>query len=226
MGKVILFFSENVVLIYLILLLALLFALRKYVVAYRERTEAVFGLEVDLARRRQVRAVSALVSIGFLALAEFVLVFFLTPVMPGILTVSTPARDPISQPVGTIPAGILETLGAATQGATSTTLSSGCIPGQIMVTFPKSGDQIRGKITLIGTADIPNFGFYKYEFTPPGTETWTTIQAGREVKQDEDLGDWDTSELTTGDYLLRLVVTDNEGNVLPACIVPVRILPP
>ena len=212
--------------IYLLLLIALLFALRKYVVTDRERNEAVFGLEVELARRRQVRAISVLVSIGFLALAEFVLVFLLVPALPGFLTISTPTRDTLSVPASTIPPEILETLGATTPGATITTLSSACIPGQIMITSPKPGDQVRGRITLVGTADIPNFGFYKYEFAPPGTELWTTIQAGREVKQEEDLGDWDTSELSTGDYLLRLVVTDNQGNVLPACVVPVRIIQP
>jgi hypothetical protein len=37
---------------------------------------------------------------------------------------------------------------------------------------------------------------------------------------------WDTSTLAPGDYLLRLVVTDANGSLLPDCQVPITILLP
>jgi hypothetical protein len=81
-------------------------------------------------------------------------------------------------------------------------------------------------VTLTGTADIPNIGYYKYEFSPLGTENWSTIQAAHKVVQDNQLGTWDTTGLVSGDYLLRLVVTDNQGQELPACVLQVRVTAP
>ena len=104
--------------------------------------------------------------------------------------------------------------------------STGCIPGQIMITSPVSGSEIKGKTSLQGTANIPNFGFYKYEFSLQGSDIWSTVQAGNKVINDGWLGDWDTSNITPGDYFLRLVVTDNQGNLLPACIITIRVKAP
>ena len=77
-----------------------------------------------------------------------------------------------------------------------------------------------------GTASIQDFGFYKYEVAPLGTETWATISAGRDRVSEGSLGQWDTTSLSPGDYQLRLVVTDNQGQALPACVVDVRVAPP
>ena len=40
------------------------------------------------------------------------------------------------------------------------------------------------------------------------------------------LGPWDTTRLNTGDYFLRLVVTDNAGQSLPPCTIQVRVEAP
>ena len=84
---------------------------------------------------------------------------------------------------------------------------------------------MKGTVELIGTVNIPNFGFYKYEVAPQGSDTWATISAGREIINQWQLGSWITTALTPGDYQLRLVVTDNQGQALPACVVPVRVVP-
>jgi hypothetical protein len=226
MAAVVEFFADYVILVYLLLFVGAMFAVRRFLRARREQTEAVFGLEVELARRHHAQAVSALIAIGLLALAEFILVVFLVPALPALLTMPTPTGDLAALPTSTIPPEILATINAGTPAATATVETSGCIPGQVMITSPEAGEQVRGKITLQGSADIPDFGFYKYEFAPLGTELWTTIQADREPIQEGDLGDWDNSLLTQGDYLLRLVVTNNEGEVMPPCVVPVRVQSP
>ncbi len=77
---------------------------------------------------------------------------------------------------------------------------------------------------LIGTVDIPQFGFYKFEVSPAGAENWSTVFAGREVIHDDVLGRIDTGELTPGDYELRLVITDNLGEALPPCVIPIRVI--
>ncbi len=220
------FFSDYSVVVFLLLLVGGIFAVRGLGRARAEKTEAVFILENELAQRHLRQSTAILVTVLLLVLSEFVVVVFLTPILPE-LTLNSQSDGQLSViPTHTIPAEIMQTLNASTPAATSTVTISGCIPAQIMLTFPAPGQEVSGKITLIGSADIPNFGFYKYEFSPIGMEIWSTIQAGRDVIQNDDLGIWDTSELTPGDYLLRLVITDNQGDVLPACVVPIRIKAP
>ena len=100
---------------------------------------------------------------------------------------------------------------------------SGCIPDQIMITSPGPGDDVSGTIKITGTADVPNFGFYKYEVAPMGTQNWATIAADREQVKDQDLGEWNTASVTNGEYFLRLVITDNVGNTLEPCVIAVRV---
>lgn len=102
-------------------------------------------------------------------------------------------------------------------------LGEGCQAGQVMLTEPEHGTEITGVVTLVGTANTPNFAFFKYEVQRAGDPIWLTIQAERKVVIEDDLGPWDTRALPSGDYLLRLVVTDNEGEALPACVIQVRI---
>jgi hypothetical protein len=78
-------------------------------------------------------------------------------------------------------------------------------------------------IVVEGTADIQNFGFYKYEVARPGETVWLTILAGRDIIRDGELGQWDTRTLAPGDYMLRLVVTDNQGESLEPCVIQVRV---
>jgi hypothetical protein len=208
------------------LALGLLFGIRRMVQARTEMRGAAYGLEREIAHRHTSQAVSALVIVGFLAFAEFTLVVFLVPNIPALSQLATLTMNPLLTPTSTFQLEFMETLGAGTPGSSPTAQETGCIPGQIDITSPKPGDEIQGSITLKGTANIPNFGFYKYEFSPIGSDAWATILANRKSVQDGDLGNWDTSADATGDYQLRLVVTDNQGNEMPACIVPVRIKAP
>lgn len=187
---------------------------------------SVFGLERETAQRHTSQAVAGISIVVVLGVAELVLIVFLAPNMPAFSILDTPTMNPLVTNTGTLPPGLLATLGVSSPLSTLTSQTSGCIPGQILVTSPKPGDIVKGQVTLSGTADIPNFGFYKYEFSPFGSDVWSTIGADRKIKHDDKLGYWDTSEVTPGDYNLRLVVMDNQGNSLPPCIVPLRVAAP
>jgi hypothetical protein len=100
---------------------------------------------------------------------------------------------------------------------------SGCIPEQIMITSPEPGTDVSGTVQNMGTASIPNFGFYKYEVALRGAQNWATISAGREPKINDELGSWNTTSLTNGEYFLRLVITDNVGVSLEPCVIAVRV---
>jgi hypothetical protein len=223
MAAVLSFFIRWATLIFSLVTLGSLFGIRGLLKARKEMHGATYGLEREIAHRHTSQAVSALVLVGFLAFAEFVLVVFLVPNIPALSQLATPTMNPLLTPTSTFPPELVETLGAGTPASTPTAAATGCIPGQIDITSPKAGDQIQGVINLKGTATIPNFGFYKYEFAPLGSDNWAAILASRKPVQGGDLGTWDTSAIATGDYQVRLVVTDNQGNELPACIIPIRI---
>jgi hypothetical protein len=217
------FFTSYAILIYSLLIIGLIFSVRSIVLARREMGKSLYGLEREAAHRHTSQAVAAFSIVMLMIIAELVLTVFLAPNMPAISWLATPTMNPLITPTNTIPPELLATMRFLTPASTQTAQAIGCIPGQIMINSPKPGDVIKGQVILIGTANIPNFGFYKYEFSPSRTNMWSTIQANREVKQDAELGRWDTSEVSPGDYDLRLVVIDNQGNELPPCIVPVRV---
>jgi hypothetical protein len=93
-----------------------------------------------------------------------------------------------------------------------------------MITSPEpGGDPIQGTVEITGTANVPNFGFFKYEVTPRGSQSWATISAEREPVVNGVLGQWNTTSLANGDYFLRLVITDNVGVALEPCVIAVRV---
>jgi len=206
--------------VYLILIIGLLISLRSFLTTIREQRNLVFGLEREIIHLRVVKSVTSIIIIGLLIIGEFTLVTFLSPILPASTLITTPTINPLLIPQGTLIIG----QGSETSSPVATPLqATGCIIGQINITEPKPGQEIRGEVKLIGTADIPNFGFYKYEFAPQGSDAWSTILAGREAVVDGDLGSWDLTELTPGDYVLRLVVFDNINTELPMCLIPVRV---
>jgi len=74
--------------------------------------------------------------------------------------------------------------------------------------------------------NIPNFGFYKYEYQMQGEDLWTPISAGNKpVIEDSFGGRWNTEQLEPGTYSLRLVVLDNQNNLLQPCVIDVKVLP-
>jgi hypothetical protein len=226
MAAILQFFNSYAILIYLILAIGLIFAIRSLVRARQEMGRSLYGLERETAHQHTSQAVAGVSLVLFLGIAELVLLVFLAPNMPAFSLLVTPTMNPLTTSTGTIPPELLATIGVLTPLSTPTAQTTGCIPGQIMITSPKPGDTVKGQVVLTGTANIPNFGFYKFEFSPIGTAIWSTVGADRKIKQDKTLGSWDTSEVTPGDYNLRLVVIDNQGNALPPCVVPLRIAAP
>jgi hypothetical protein len=216
--------------IYLIFGGLALWEIRSFVLAWENVRQAAFGLERESAQQRLNLTALLLVATLLIVMAEFTLVSFVAPGIPGANPLMTPTLDLLATPTYTLPAGTLGA-GATSQPATETPVpltadSNGCIPGKLEITTPKNGDRVSGKVTLIGSVDVPDLGFYKYEVAHPGDAIWLTIQAGRGAKHNEALGDWETGSLTAGDYLLHLVVTDNQGKTIGTCQVQVQVEPP
>lgn len=211
--------------IYLFLGLWGLYFIRKFILAWDELREAVFGLERENAQGRLNRAAGFLVLLLMFAVAEFILVTFISPAFPAVSAQSTPKLDLLASATTTLP---LQTPGTQsslpvieTQSGVDT--SAGCIPGQLEILSPQNGQDISALVEVVGTASIPNFGFYKFEIKRPDESIWLTIQAGNSAVVAGKLGDWDTSRLTPGEYQLGLVVVDNEANSSPSCTILVRV---
>lgn len=207
-------------LIYIALAIGALFAFRRMWNSWREWRDSVYGLEREFALRRLGQATALGILILGLVFAEFFIATFVAPTLPASDILATPTLDLLVTPAGTVPPG-------ATALATAQTVPngmSGCVPEQIMITAPKPGDVVRGIVEITGTANVPNFAFYKYEIAPMGTQNWSPISAARSPVTNASLGEWSTTSLTNGDYFLRLVITDNLGQELEPCVLAVRVL--
>ncbi|HVN15302.1 MAG TPA: hypothetical protein VMT73_06140 [Anaerolineales bacterium] len=220
------FLASYEVLIYIVLAIGALFSFRWLWNSWREWQQSVYKLEREFSLRRISRSAAISFLIIVLFCAEFTVASFVIPNLPASVFIPTPTLNVLLTPAGTLSPDMMTQVAAAPPQPASPASTQGCTPGQIMITSPKPGDQISGKITITGTADIPDFGFYKYEFAQRDSNTWATIAAGTDVKQDAELGAWDTTALTPGDYQLRVVVTDTQGKEMPPCIVPIQVVAP
>ena len=214
-------------LIYISLAILGLFVFRRMWVMWREWRNSVYTLEREFALGRLGRATT----LGFLVLAlffvEFYIATFVAPALPASDLLTTPTLDLLASPQATLPFtdSTQVALTPPTPGSQPVQNGmSGCVADKIMITSPKSGDEVSAVVDLVGTANIPNFGFYKYEYAPIGTQNWATISADRTPKKDESLGKWNTLALGNGDYFLRLVITDNVGNAMEPCVIAIRVL--
>jgi hypothetical protein len=197
-----------------------LYAFRWMWRSWREWRNSVYSLEREFALHRLGQATALGLIILLLFFAEFYIATFIVPTIPAAEVLTTPTLDLLVTPEAT------STPGGALPLATSTvqTGMSGCEPDRIMLTSPKPGTEVSAVVALEGTADIPNFGFYKYEIAPVGTDNWATISAGSSPIKNGKLGEWDTTALASGDYFLQLVIIDNVGKTLEPCVIAVRVV--
>jgi hypothetical protein len=224
MAEIYNFLRTYEVLIYILLAIGALFAFRWLWRSWRESQTAVYKMEREFSARRLGQSVAISTLIVILFCTEFFIATFILPGLPADVLITTPTLDLISTPTGTLSPEMMTQFANLPPQPMAANVS-GCTPNQIMLTSPEAGDEIKGTVELIGTANTPNFGFYKYEVARMGSDTWATISADRNSVTNGLLGRWNTTALTPGDYQLRLVVIDNKGLALPACIVPVRVVP-
>lgn len=208
--------------IYIALALGALFSTRYLLSAWREWRESYFGLEREIAMRKLSKWIGVTVLILVVACAEFSIITFVVPGLPASALLATPTLNILGAPTSLAPVTTLNAQGTPVAVATIAG-SAGCVPGRLEITSPRPGAEVSGIVEIIGSVDVGNFGFYKYEISLPGSDIWATIYAASDPHKNETLGSLNTSVFTPGDYLLRLVVTDNKGLALTPCIIPIRI---
>jgi hypothetical protein len=227
MEQVLQFFRAYEIWIYIILGILGIWQVRKFALAWEELRGAFFGMEREAAQSRVNSAATMVVLLLIMAVAEFTVVTFVVPTIPGANPLPTTTLDLLATPTITLPPPTQNP--NETPGVTPTpgevAAADGCAAGQVNLTSPLNGDRISGSITVRGSADIPNFGFYTLQIAHPGDVIWLPIQVGQQAIKNEALGTWDTSTLIPGAYMLKLVVTDNVGNVLTPCAIQVTVDP-
>jgi hypothetical protein len=216
-------------LIYIVLGSLAIWQFRKFYLAWEELRAAAFGLEKESAQLRLNRSAALLVVLLFLGTAEFGLVSYIIPAMPGVNPIPTPTVDLLATPTSTL--ALDPNLDSTPQPVSPPFVTdintTGCIANEVMITYPENNSTVSGIVEVEGTVNIADFGFYKFEISAANTNNWLTVQAGDTPKEDEMLGFWDTTQLQAGNYYLRLVVIDNQGIQLDPCAVFLYVdLPP
>lgn len=219
------FLGTHEVLIYIVLSIGAMFALRWLWRSWREWRHAVYGLEREFALRRIAQSIAVLFFLFLLFAVELATAAFIYPNLPASYFMQTATPDFLATPTGTISPELATAIAMTPRPSPVPEIGAGCLAKQVEISSPEPGAEVRGTVEIRGTVSIPDFGFYKYEVSPAGAESWATIAAGRVTVVDASLGQWDTSNLAPGDYDLRLVVSDNQGRGLPACLIRVRVAP-
>jgi len=219
MNEILRYLKDLEYLIYLVLGAFTIWQLRKFYYSWEELRAAAFGLEKESAQIRLNRSAALLVVLLFLATAEFGLVSFIIPAMPAVEPLPTATLDLLATPTITLAVESGSAVPEETALPGTAIIQSGCIPEQVMITFPENNATVRDIIEVEGTVNIPDFGFYKFEISRGESKNWLTIQAGDTPREDEMLGFWDTTQLDPDNYYLRLVVVDNQGIQLDPCVV-------
>jgi hypothetical protein len=96
-------------------------------------------------------------------------------------------------------------------------VSAAQVEGHAEISRPAAGDTVSGVVTILGSASSPNFDHFELSFgyDPNPTDTWfsigdvvsTQVSFGR-------LGLWDSTRISDGTYMLRLIVTLDDGSVI------------
>ena len=228
MEYVIRFLAEFEVPIYLVLGIVALVYLRRVLVALQEKRGAIFGLEREAAQRKVVAATSVLILVGLLTMGEFVVATFLAGELAQEPSFATTTIEMLTTPTTTLSAELVPTDATPTATlypqAEIEGIDSQCVNDILEIESPAHLEEIGGVVELIGSVNTDNFGSYKYEFSTMGEPDWQTIAAGSGVRVDESLGSWYTSDLVSGEYMLRLVALDNDGIEQSACVIVVMVM--
>jgi len=85
---------------------------------------------------------------------------------------------------------------------------------------PRTGEAIRGAVTVLGTATAPNFERYKIEYASQQTDAVVWVLIGEVTQQVSDgpLAQWDTAALDDGLYQIRLRLILRDGAVVQTVV--------
>jgi len=231
--------ADYAVWLYLVLGLVAFLFLRAHLVARRERDNSIFALERESASGRMAQATTGflitLILIGGVfytsqRLVEEIPLPEVTPTPTVLLALPPTATPPplLPTPTPTDTPRPRPTLPPLEETTTPTPevpvgIPANCPSPGVRISEPGTGASVSGVIPIVGSANIPDFWYYKFEFRGNGFGDWTFIQRFEASVNGGVLGAWDTRSVPSGDYEFRLVVVDKTGNYPEPCTVLLSI---
>jgi hypothetical protein len=96
---------------------------------------------------------------------------------------------------------------------------------QATISYPIEAQIVQGVVKISGSVTVLGFSSYDLSFAYEGdpTQTWFEFYSSSLPVFEGELGTWDTTTLTDGDYSLRLQVFLLDGTVQDATVTGVRV---
>lgn len=93
------------------------------------------------------------------------------------------------------------------------------------ISSPSEAEYVQGVVTISGSATVLGFSSYELSFAYENdpTQTWFQLTSSSLPVFEGELGTWDTTTLTDGDYILRLQVFLLDGTVQETTVSNVRV---
>jgi len=93
------------------------------------------------------------------------------------------------------------------------------------VDTPVSGQAVQGSVIIRGNTSTDGFQSFEVDFSYVNnhTQTWFLIQENTTPVEDGVLAVWDTSTITDGEYLLRLLINQIDGTQLEVLVNGLRV---
>jgi hypothetical protein len=85
--------------------------------------------------------------------------------------------------------------------------------GAPAISAPIAGQTLSGQVSVVGTADAPNFASAElaFAYAADPTGTWFPLARLSQPVQESALAAWDTTQISDGEYSLRLRVYSQDG---------------
>lgn len=197
--------------VYVVLAIAGAWCVYGIVQAARRLEDTPFGLERAEAEQARMQAVVGLAVLAILAGGLFWSTRYGTLSLSGAVVI-TPTPTPVLTPTPITDSGAV------------TVDASGC-NDVLRISQPADGTQINTTYEILGTVNTPNLAFYKLELSGSATNgNWVTITVNTEpVTNGVILPSFSPNPYTPGNYAMRVVAYDNDGNSLPPCTVSVSL---
>lgn len=224
--------DQHIIWLYLACFAMILYYVRAYALAHRDRSNTIFTIEREVAAHREGRAMSSIGTVLAFVVVLTAIKFYLLPTidltelaeptptliipiptretptptpLPSTPTL-TPRPRPTHRPIMTVVPPTLTPVPAAS-----------CADPNICISSPGLDQVVAGRISIRGTADHAQFQFFKVEFGQ-GAEpsVWHVINDVRRVPVvGGELESFDTTVIPNGVYSLQLTVVDVTGNYPP-----------
>lgn len=210
--------------------------------AKREADRTIFTLERETTVGRAYRALSVALVFAVIAGILFFIADVLEPRLdfpvieeptPSLVLRPTPSPSPVPPTIAPTPTPTRVRPTPRPQEPTETPAPTAtpvpptpiCPSPGVQITSPGLDTILNGPVQILGTANIPNFQYYKVEVGSGENPTsWSMFSDIHKSSIAGGLLDiWDPSAYPSGVYKLRLTVVDNTGNYPTPCEVRVIV---